>query len=210
VSELEQPDPAPNRRPRGDSQAFVDREFVSLRTLTDRSITFFRSSRTFPVQDRTADSRCPLASLVDFLPGPPLLPTNEVLNQHGMSFSPLPQRRHLDGKNVEPIKQILAKRASSTALSNLDSFGDDREQRPGSLSPLHALEFPLPAGRAATPPVVDDIRHLVHEDRARRSPLEPTESPLHGPSETRLLMTEELRGNKSRGIVAQVTATNAR
>src|SRR4029077_12945184 len=36
---------------------------------------------------------------------------DEVLNQHGNIFLPFPQRRHLDRKNVEPVKEVTPERA---------------------------------------------------------------------------------------------------
>src|SRR5207302_2008883 len=38
---------------------------------------------------------------------------NEVLNQQGNVFSSFTQRRHLNWKNVEPVKQVASERARS-------------------------------------------------------------------------------------------------
>src|SRR5260370_8275535 len=38
---------------------------------------------------------------------------DEVLNQQGNVFLPFPQRRHLNRKNVEPVKEVTPERARS-------------------------------------------------------------------------------------------------
>jgi hypothetical protein len=84
---------------------------------------------------------CPFADQSECLPGLPRVATDEVLHQHGNVFPPFPQRRHLERKHVEPIKEILTERSVGHRCRQAPiGRGDDANIDLDPLSSSHPLE----------------------------------------------------------------------
>jgi hypothetical protein len=93
---------------------------------------------------------------------------NEVLNQQGNVFSSFTQRRHLNWKNVEPVKQVAPERARSdgslqVAVSggnhpNISSDGYSRTNALKLVLLQNTQEGDLGLGRK--------LSDLIEEDRA--------------------------------------------
>src|ERR1700692_3673034 len=69
---------------------------------------------------------------------------DEVLDQHRNVFCPFAQRRNLNRKNVEPVKQVAPQHAHSNgSLQVAIGGGDDAHVSSDGLTATHALELPL-------------------------------------------------------------------
>src|SRR6267142_3058533 len=74
----------------------------------------------------------------------PCITIDEVLDQQGNVFFSFPQRRNLNWKNVEPVKQIAPKfTLSDGRLQVAIGGGDDPRVRSDRLIATHTLELPL-------------------------------------------------------------------
>src|SRR5260370_9688418 len=72
----------------------------------------------------------------------PRVTIDEVINEHWNVFLPFPQRRHLDGKNVEPVKEAAANGSRGDGRLQLTVSGSDHPNigSNGASSP-DTLEF---------------------------------------------------------------------
>src|SRR5713226_9357704 len=86
----------------------------------------------------------PLADAPESLPCLPRVAADEVLHQHGDIFPPVPQRWHLDGKYVKPIKEVLTERSVCHCYRQV-TIGrrDDADIDLYSFSSSYPLEFPF-------------------------------------------------------------------
>src|SRR5262249_27822055 len=125
---------------------------------------------------------------------------NEVLDQHRDVFSSLPQRWHLNGKNVEPVKEVATKRGGShrrlqitVGRDNYSNVCLDRAIPPDTLKFVllqHTQEGDLSLGGKLT--------DLVQKDRTAFGQLEATETSLNRARERTFLMPEQLRRDQRR------------
>src|SRR6266478_5472047 len=193
-----QPDRGSESRAFRGQPALVDREFVGVRDDDGPLDDVLQLAHIAGTRIGLQSVERPLADPSECLSDPPRVATDEVLHQYRNVFSAFPQRRHLEGKHVEPIEQILSKRAVRHRRGQITiRCGDDANIDLDPLSPPHALEFALLEDPQQCHLCVGrKFAHLVQEDRAAVRQLEPTESPLHGPGEGAFFMTEELRGNQ--------------
>jgi hypothetical protein len=98
----------------------------------------------------------------------PRVTIDEVLNEHWNVFRSLPQRRHLDRKNVEPVKEVAPKCASSDSraqvtirCSNYPNVGADGSSSTDSAKLVflqNTQQSDLCLGRK--------LSDLIEEDRA--------------------------------------------
>src|SRR6202008_591256 len=84
---------------------------------------------------RLKQFQAPFVYTADVLSYFPRVTIDEVLNQHGNIFQPVPQRRHLDRKNVEPVKEVAPEHARSNgSLQIAVSSSDHPNIRPDRAS----------------------------------------------------------------------------
>src|SRR6267378_1137893 len=103
----------------------------------------------------------------------PRVTIDEVLNQHRNILPSFPQRRHLDGKNVEPVKEVTPEYACSDSRLQVTIGGSNhpniRSDRSGSTDTFEFMflqntqECDLGLGRK--------LADFVEEDRASFSQL---------------------------------------
>src|SRR5262249_8902697 len=110
----------------------------------------------------------------------------------------LPERRHLDRKDVEPIEEVLAKRSPGcpsfqvTIRSGYDA-NVDRDRMPSSDAlDLAFLQHPQECDLR----IRQELADFIQEYRAAIGELETAEPPLGGSGEGSLLVAEQLRGDQ--------------
>ena len=82
--------------------------------------------------------------MADFLACFSGIAIDEVLDQHGDIFSTLTQRWNGDGKDVQPVIKVAAKRAGSDGgLQIAIGSGNYANVGPYLLMPTHSFEFSL-------------------------------------------------------------------
>src|SRR5882757_2916713 len=128
----------------------------------------------------------------------PCITIDEVLDQQGNVFSSLPERRNLNRKNVEAVKQIAPKfTLNDGSLQVAIGGGDDTRIGSDGLIATHTLKLPLLEHmQQRNLSFRWQFTHLVKEDGAFFRKLEPTQSPLRCPRKSPFLMTEQLRCNQ--------------
>ena len=117
-----------------------------------------------------------------------------MLAEQGNVGGPLAQRRQGDGEDVEPVVEILAKRAiADLALEIAVRRRDHPDVDLHRVGPAHALELALL--QHAQELDLDLERHvadLVEEQRPAVRQLEAARPPTHGAGERALLVPEHL------------------
>src|SRR6266581_6447455 len=105
---------------------------------------------------------------------------DEVLDQQGNVFSSFSQRRNLNRKNIETVKQIAAKcTLDDGSLQVAIGGGDDPRVRSDRLIATHTLKLPLLKNMQQRNLSFGwDLTDLVKEDGASFRQLKPTQSPL--------------------------------
>jgi hypothetical protein len=135
---------------------------------------------------------------------------HEILDQDQNVVFPFAQRRHFDGKHIQPIEEILAERpirygGVQVAIRGSDNANVDLDRVP---SP-HSLEFPFLVALSIMPPVcrVEKFAHFVQENRSAVSHFEAAKPTLRGSREGSLFTARQFRGNQ-RGRNASTIHTN--
>src|SRR6266550_5225206 len=115
---------------------------------------------------------------------------DEVLDQQGNVFSSFPQRRNLNRKNVEAVKQIAAKCTSSDgSLQVAIGGGDDPYVSADRLIATHTLKLTfLQNTQQRNLSFRGQFADFIEEESAFFRKLEPTQPPLGGPRKGTLLM----------------------
>src|SRR6202041_1549176 len=117
---------------------------------------------------------------------------DEVLDQHRNVFSSFPQRRHLDRKNVKPVKEVAPKCASSDSRLQVTIRGSNHPNisSDGSSS-TDALEFMfLQNPQQSDLGLGRKLSDFIEEDRASFGQLKAPQAPLSSPREGALLMAD--------------------
>src|SRR5467141_2225944 len=124
--------------------------------------------------------------------------TDEVFDQQGNVFSSFPQRRNLNRKNIEAVKQIATKCTHSDgSLQVAIGGGYDPHISADRLIAAHTLKLPLLQNmQQRNLSFRGQLTDLVEENGAFFRKLEPTQPPLRCPRESASLMTEQLRCNQ--------------
>src|ERR1700730_13758614 len=117
---------------------------------------------------------------------------DEVLDEQGNVFFSFSQRRNLNRKNIEAVKQIAPKRTlSDGSLQVAIGGGDDSRVRSDRLVATHTLKLPLLQNmQQRNLSFRWEFTDLVKEDGASFRKLKPTQSPLRCPRNSPSLMTE--------------------
>src|ERR1700682_1084947 len=126
--------------------------------------------------------------------------TDEVFDQQVNVFSSFPQRRNLNRKNIEAVKQIATKcTRSDGSLQVAIGGGYDPHVNADRLIATHPLKFPLLQNtQQRNLSFRGQLTDFVKEEGAFFRKLEATQSPLQCPCESSFLMTEQLRCNQRR------------
>src|SRR5262249_30393982 len=130
--------------------------------------------------------------------GPGGVSPHEVFDQHQDVVSAFSKRWHLDGKHVEPIKEILAKgtaryRGSQVAIRGSDDANVDADR----LHASDALEFAfLQDMQQRDLGLRQQFAHFIQENRPAISELEAPQPPLRGARKRSTLMTEQFGRNQ--------------
>ena len=117
-----------------------------------------------------------------------------------MSSLPLAQGRHLDGKNIQPVKHILPERACRHCSLQVAVGGrDDADVHGNRLTASHALKFPL-----LQHPQKSDLRlhgefaDLVQKDRPAIGGFKAAQSPLQRPGECAFFVSKQFGSDQRR------------
>src|SRR6266699_4979798 len=126
---------------------------------------------------------------------------DEVFDQQGNVFSSFPQRRNLNRKDVETVKQVATKRTCCDgSLQVAVGGGDEPHVSADRLIATHALKLMfLQNTQQRNLSVRGQLTDFVKEEGAFFRKLEPAQSPLGCPRKGTLLMTKQLRCNQRRG-----------
>src|SRR4029078_7831619 len=74
----------------------------------------------------------------------PAVATDEVLDEQWDVFPPFSQWRHVQGKHIESIEEILAERAVGHSCGQVTiGCGNDADVHPNPVTSSESLEFPL-------------------------------------------------------------------
>src|SRR5260370_5960353 len=128
----------------------------------------------------------------------PCVTIDEVLDQHGNIFSSLPERGDLNGKNVEPVKEVAPEHTLSdgglqiaVSSRNHPDIGLDGSSSTDTFEFVflqNMQERDLGLGR--------ELSEFIEEDRAPLGQLTAPQAPLSCPREGALLMAEQFRRNQ--------------
>ena len=118
---------------------------------------------------------------------------NEVLHQHRNVLFPLPQRGHLERKDVQPVKEILAESPSGRSIDQIAVRGsDDANVDVNGLSSPNALQFPfLQDPQQCYLHVGRQFAHLVEKYRPVVGQFEAAKPLLQGSREGALFVSEQ-------------------
>src|SRR6266478_5719457 len=118
---------------------------------------------------------------------------NEILNQHRNIFLSFPQRRHLNRKNVEPVKQVATKGAGSDGCPQVTVGGRNHSNicLDGSSS-ADTLKFVfLQNTQERDLGLEGKFTDFIEEDRTSLRHFEPAQAPLQRSSKRPFLMPKQ-------------------
>jgi hypothetical protein len=146
-------------------------------TMTDRSITFC-NSRILPGQAYDCSrSRLFLSTAVKCLPRFPCVAIQEVRDKQGNVFFSFPQAAALNGKDVQPVKQVAAELPARSRTPGRDWWRRSPAHRPEWIRFLRCAQIRVPAEPAKERP---EFRPGVLQLRRGRSCLSlPVQSVLN-------------------------------
>jgi hypothetical protein len=126
---------------------------------------------------------------------------DEKFDQQGNVFSSFPQRRNLNRKDVETVKQIATKGTRSDGSFQIAIGGsDDPHVSSNTLIAGHTLKLSLlQNAQERNLSFGRQLAHFVKEDGAFVRKLEPTEPPLQSSRESSSLVAKQFRGNQRSG-----------
>src|SRR6267142_637655 len=123
---------------------------------------------------------------------------DEILNQRGDIFPSFAQRRHLNRKNVEPVKQVATNGSSRDGRLQI-TIGSSNHANIclDGPSSADALTFAfLQNTQQSNLGLGTKLSDFLEEDRASCCEFEPAQSPLQRSGERALLMAKQFRGNQ--------------
>src|SRR6266481_1535037 len=118
---------------------------------------------------------------------------DEVLNQRGNIFPSFAQRRHIDWKNVEAVKQVATKRSSADGLLQVTVCSSNHSNiRLDGSSSANTLKFVfLQNAQEGNLGLHRKLPDFIEEDRAPLRQFEPAQAPLDCSGEGALLMSKQ-------------------
>src|SRR6266853_1669001 len=142
-----------------------------------------------------------LADGADALPGLLGVTLDQVLRQDRNVVPALAQGRDPDGKDVQPIEEVLTKPTTlDSGLEIAVRRGDDTHIDGNRMSAPQAFDLAfLKYAQQGDLGLGGELPDFVQEDGAAVRGLEPPESPLEGAGERSLVVAEQLGGDEGRG-----------
>src|SRR5215831_14044909 len=144
--------------------------------------------------------------MLNLLAGCVSVTPNEVLHQQRNIFGSLAQRRNRNGKDVQPVEEILAEgsRCHSRRQVTIGCRDQTNINLDGMIAP-HALKFPLlQYSQERDLRLYRKITDFIQEQRAPVCGFKPPGPPLQCAGERPLLMSEKLGSDqrlRNRGTV---------
>ncbi len=123
---------------------------------------------------------------------------HEVLDQHRNIFFPLPERRHVNREDVQPIEEIGSKRAGRDCRRQI-TVRRGNHANVGRNEPVPSDSFKLPFLEHAQQRNLrlgGKVADLVQKNGAGVGEFEASPALLQGARECPLLVAKELRGDK--------------
>src|SRR5260370_3440799 len=133
---------------------------------------------------------------------------NEILNQHRNIFLSFPQRRHLNRKNVEPVKQVATKGAGSDGCPQVTVRGCNHSNicLDGSSSADTFKFVFLQNTQDSDLGLEGKLSDFIEEDCASLRHFEPAQAPLQRSGKAAFLMSKQFEGDQITRYGSAVTA----